>query len=188
MQGGTMSYDITFWKQQRPLELPPQDIYLKVLRNEPVNGLEKLPVDQVLGRLKSAFPDFDPAEDFPLARTSQGSIEFSWSDYHFRFDLRGICGDCQKLVDIMGEFNCPMYDPQQGKRYDLSHGIALGETPPFEDTTPEQRAEMERMLASALSQFEPGKNRKGCAGRAAMFLAGLTAIACEVAHLLARWD
>jgi hypothetical protein len=53
-----------------------------------------------------------------------GSIEFSWSDQHFRFDLRGSCGECQKLLDVMREFECPMYDPQEDQREEASHEIA----------------------------------------------------------------
>ena len=45
-----MSYDITFWKQQRPLELPPQDIYLKVLRSVESNDYDptRVPVPSLV--------------------------------------------------------------------------------------------------------------------------------------------
>ena len=167
-----MSYDINFWKQERPLELSPQEVYERLSSRQLVDGLAKLPVDEILARLKEAYPDFDPAESFPLARTSEGSIEFSWSDYHFRFDIRGVCGDCQKLVDIMTDFGCPMYDPQLGKRYDADNGMALGERQVFEDTSPEQKAELERLKAEFLAGLS-GSQKKGCAGKAAMFLIAL---------------
>ena len=167
-----MSYDINFWRQERPLELSAQEIYERLNKREPVEGLAKLPVEQILARLKHAFPDFDPAEDFPLARTAEGSIEFGWSDYHFRFDIRGICGDCQKLVDIMSEFDCPMYDPQVGKRYDASNGTSLGERPTFEDATPEQKAEMERIKNEFMDAMSGGgKRKRGCAGSAMLLFA-----------------
>jgi hypothetical protein len=170
-----LSYDINFWKQERPLALSAQEIYERLNKKEPVEGLAKLPVDAILARLKTAFPDFDPSESFPLARTSDGSIEFFWSDQHFRFDIRGICGDCQKLVDIMTEFDCPMYDPQEGKRHDSQNGTALGEKPKFEDTTPEQKAEIERIKAEFLGKMS-GPQKKGCAGKAALFLFAVVGI------------
>src|SRR5215469_10747766 len=102
-----MSYDINFWKQERPLDLSAQEIYERLSSGEKAEGLAKLPVPQIHQRLKEAFPSFDPNEKFPLVRTSQGSIEFGWSDYHFRFDIRGEAGsDCQKLVNIMADFGC----------------------------------------------------------------------------------
>jgi hypothetical protein len=182
-----LSYDINFWKQQRPLALSAQEIYERLNKKEPVEGLAKLPVDEILARLKAAFPDFDPAESFPLARTSEGSIEFFWSDQHFRFDIRGICGDCQKLVDIMSEFGCPMYDPQEGKRHDSQGGTALGEKPKFEDTTPEQKAEMERIKAEFLGKMT-GPQKKGCAGQAAMFLFALGGVGWAIVRRLGRGD
>ena len=120
-----MSYDISFWKQERPLSLSAQEIYERLSGgDEVVEGLAKLPVPQIHLRLKEAFPEFDPAESFPTVRIPRGSIEFSWSDYHFRFDIRGeIGGECQQLVNIMADFDCPMYDPQEGRRYD-SEGTA----------------------------------------------------------------
>ena len=183
-----MSYDINFWKQERPLALSAQEIYERLNKKEPVEGLAKLPVDEILARLKTAFPDFDPSESFPLARTSEGSIEFFWSDQHFRFDIRGICGDCQMLVDIMTDFDCPMYDPQEGKRHDSQNGTALGEKPTFEDTTPEQRAEIERIKAEAFAAFDVQQKKKGCAGTAAMLLVAVGALAWTLARRLGGGD
>lgn len=148
-----------------------------------MDGLAKLPVDEILARVKLAFPDFDPSESFPLARTSEGSIEFSWSDQHFRFDIRGICGDCQKLVDIMTDFDCPMYDPQEGKRYDAQDGTGLGEKPTFVDTTPEQKAEIERLRAEFLAKVG-GPPRKGCARPAALLLLALGGVRWTLVQLL----
>jgi hypothetical protein len=150
-----VSYDISFWKQERPLGIPPAEIYGALCRGEPVPGLAKLPVDQILQRLNQVFPAFDPSERFPLVRTSKGSIEFSWSDQHFRFDLRGICGECQKLADLMREFDCPMYDPQENRRYDAEQGMGLGVAPRFE--VPPTSEQAERIIAEALANLHGGR-------------------------------
>jgi hypothetical protein len=151
----SVSYDINFWKQEHPLVIPPVEIYRALCRGEAVTGLAILPVDQILQRLTQVFPSFDPANQFPLVRTSNGSIEFWWSQQHFRFDLRGICGECQNLVNVMREFECPMYDPQVNRRYDAQQGMALGDAPKFEDPpTPEQA---ERIIAEALAKLQGGR-------------------------------
>jgi hypothetical protein len=178
-----MSYDINFWKQERPLSLSPEEIYGKLCKGEAVEGLVKLPVAQIHARLKQTFPEFEP-EEFSIVRTPAGSIEFSWSDYHFRFDIRGICGECQKLVDVMREFGCPMYDPQENKRYDSRGGTGLGDAPKFEDATPEQKAEMERIKREALAQFSAMSAKTGCGRSAALLCIAFVAVAVVIWRLL----
>ena len=162
-----MSYDINFWKQERQLELSPEQIYGKLCKGEAVEGLAKLPIEQIHARLKQTFPDYE-AQRWSTVQTSEGSIEFSWSDYHFRFDIRGICGECQKLVDVMREFGCPMYDPQENKRYDSEGGTGLGDAPKFEDETPEEKAKMERIRREALAKFSGASEKKGCGASAVL--------------------
>lgn len=101
-----MSYDINFWKQERPLSLGAEEIYGHLCRGEPVDGLARLPVDSILGRLQQQFPKFDPKSEFPDVELENGNIEFGWSDQHFRFDLRGEvpAADRNALVRIMHDF------------------------------------------------------------------------------------
>lgn len=169
-----MSYDINFWKQERSINLSPEEIYKKLCKRESVEGLARLPVEPILKRLKETFPEFDPSNEITLVRTSKGSIEFSWSDQHFRFDIYGICGDCQKLVEVMNEFHCPMYDPQENKRYDAQDGMTLGETPKFEDTSPEQKAEIERLRVKLFDDLSGElQKKKGCGTSILLCLIGL---------------
>lgn len=167
-----MSYDINFWKQDRPLEISAQDIYERLSSGKPVEGLTKLPVDEILTKLRDAFPDFDPDEQFPLVSIDDGSIEIAWSDQHFRFDLRGEVGAEHKnrLVHIMATHGCPMYDPQIGERYDAEEGVGLSNLPSFEDPSPEQRAEIEKIKKQFMEQIERGSGPKGCR-RSVAFLA-----------------
>jgi hypothetical protein len=181
-----MSCDINFWKLERPLILSAQEIYTRLCDGEEVEGLAILPVEDILAKLKEAFPDFDPSENYPLVQTSEGTIEFSWSNKRFRFDLRGICSDCQKLVDIMTDFGCPMYDPQEDKRYDSMNGTALGDSPPkFEDMTLEQKAEIERIKREFLAKIDSPK-KKGCFGPATILVLGTFGLFCAATCLIGR--
>jgi hypothetical protein len=172
-----MSYDINFWKQERPLDLSAQQIYERLSDGESVDGLAVLPVDQILQQLQEAFPKFDPQEKFPLVSLEDGSIEFIWSDQYFRFDLRGDVGAVHenRLVQIMADHGCPMYDPQINKRYDADQGMSLGELPKFEDATPAQKAEIERIKQQFMAQLQRRQQAKGC--RSTAVLAGLGVIA-----------
>lgn len=178
-----MSYDINFWKQERPLDLSAQQIYERLSRQEPVEGLAKLPVETILGELREAFPTFDPTEKFPLVSLDEGSIEFFWSDQFFRFDLRGEIGAAHenKLVTIMAEHGCPMYDPQLGRRYDAANGTALGDRPQFEDPSPERKAELERLKQQFTARLDGMSTKnKGCARPAAILL-GVLAVVVAIA-------
>ena len=158
-----MSYDINFWRQERPLAAPPEDIYAKLCDGEPVPGLRTLPKAEVLARIKQVFPAFDPSESFPLIGTADGSIEVSWSDQHFRFDLHGESESAaQKLADIMREFDCPMYDPQINTRYDADNGMSVGEAPPplISGCGGDMPGRVDRMNAvSSSTANRPGRTR-----------------------------
>lgn len=178
-----MSYDINFWKQERTLNLSPEQIYGELCKGEAVEGLAKLPLDQIHARLEQVFPDYE-AQMWSTVQTSEGSIEFSWSEYHFRLDIRGICGECQKLVEVMREFGCPMYDPQVNRRYDSEGGTALGDAPKFEDITPEQKAEIERIKREALAMFSGTSDKKGCRASAAVMCICVVAVGIVTWRLL----
>ena len=185
-----MSYDINFWKQERPLPLTAEEIYGHLCRREPVDGLARLPVDAILARLQQQFPQFDPKAEFPDVDVENGNIEFGWSDQHFRFDLRGevSAADRNALVRIMHDFGCPLYDPQVNKRYDAAEGTAIGETPAFEDPTPEQKEQMEKLKADMMGMFSGQKQKKGCAGSAALLAITVGGLAWAVARRLGGAD
>lgn len=169
-----MSYDINFWKQERSLPLSAEQIYGRLCKREAVDGLARLPVDSILARLRERFPGFDPKADFPDVDVDGGNIEFIWSDQHFRFDLRGDvpAADRNALVQIMRDFGCPLYDPQVNQRYDADSGASPADAPAFEDATPEQKAQMEKIKTDLLAKFanQQQKQKKGCAAPAAIFL------------------
>ncbi len=162
-----------------------EEIYSLLSRGEPVDGLTRLPVDDVLRRLRERFPAFDPASEFPDVDLDDGNIEFGWSDYHFRFDRRGdvSAADRNALVEIMAVYGCPLYDPQVNRRYDAAGGTTIGETPKFEDATPEQRAEMESLKAKMMAEFAGPRQKRGCAGSAAL-LVGIAGMSWAIVRRL----
>ena len=177
-----MSYDINFWNQERALELSAQEIYERLSDGADVDGLASLPLDAINTRLQEHFSDFDPSDDFPMISLDDGSIEFLGSRQCYRFDFRGDvkAKDKNAIVRIMADYECPMYDPQIGQRYDTGDGTGLGELPVFEDPTPEQVAEMERIKSEFMSQLDSSNDKKGCISVSVgvlCFAAGLAALA-----------
>ncbi len=125
-----MSYDINFWKQTAPLKQKPETIYGRLCEGKKVKGLATLPIPEILARLETILPEFDPGEEFALVSLENGSIEVSWSDLHFRFDFRGHVPEVvrRKLISLMAEYECPLYDPQLDKRFASADGMAIADS------------------------------------------------------------
>jgi hypothetical protein len=122
-----MSYDITFWKLAKRTEQTPEEIYASLSAGKIPSCVAKLPVKKIVQELQKAFPDFDPKESYPMVETPAGSIEFSYSTAHFRFDFRPLHeASFNRIVSIMAKFGCPQYDPGLDKRYDTDHGLKVG--------------------------------------------------------------
>src|SRR5262245_3297701 len=103
-----MSYDISFRKQSQPIGVNPNEVYRMLSRGKPVEGLASLPVEEVFAGLSEAFGPFD--EELSEFETDDCSIEVSWSDCHFRFDLRGDMDEARRrLVALMAGFGCSPY-------------------------------------------------------------------------------
>jgi CubicO group peptidase (beta-lactamase class C family) len=177
-----MSYDINFWKLSRPLDARPQDIYAELCEGNSVEGLAELPIRDILSRVAAAFPDFNPDDDFPAIRLENSHIEVNHSLQHVRFDIRGeLDSSLNKLVDILADFGCPMYDPQLNERYDRDNGLALGDPPKFEDWTDEQRQARDRQMAAMLAAIDRQQKKPGCGSACLLLLAlagGLWRIFC----------
>jgi hypothetical protein len=110
-----MSYDISFWRESRPVGLSPNEAYRRLSRGKPVEGLAELPVEEVFAGLREAFGPF--YEELSEFETDDCSIEVSWSACHFRFDLRGDVDEAAgRLVALMAGFGCSPYDPQVDTR------------------------------------------------------------------------
>jgi hypothetical protein len=129
-----MSYDLTYWKPP-PFESPdPQATYERLNRNDPPDELHPLPLPQVIERLKQAFPDFDPTEEFPGVKLQDGSMKISYTEKSFRFDFRPPTASGKaKVWEIMSGFGCVCYDPQTGKLHTAADPPEYAERPPDVD-------------------------------------------------------
>jgi hypothetical protein len=115
-----MSYDLAFWKQKRTCALPPAHIYRELLDGRAVESLETIPTAEFVARVRQKFSDI--TEDGGLVYwegDKRGLFELYSSDQHVHFCCRQMSGDdMNALIDIAAEFQCPLYDPQDDKRYD----------------------------------------------------------------------
>jgi hypothetical protein len=122
-----MSYDLYFWNQNAKCESNPNEVMEALNNGNHIIGLEILPVEDILKKFKQAFPELsehkttNPSIPLQLIWDSpkvNSCFLIDWSDYYIGIEGHDVDGDIyNKIIDIMLEFKCPLYDPQTETRY-----------------------------------------------------------------------
>lgn len=122
-----MSYVLAFWKQEpRPVE--PEAVYLRLNDLEHVEQVGELPVQRVLERLQEVFVGSAASPPTPEApfhtfdwEGPSGALSGSLTAQSLIVSAHGFPqADMNRLIDVMAEFDAPLYDPQVGERFDGS--------------------------------------------------------------------
>jgi hypothetical protein len=115
-----MSYDLTFWKQKPDCTAPPSSIYRELLDGRAVDGLETIPTDEFVARIHQHFPGITTDGGLTFWEGGRrGMFELYSSGQHVHLCCREMSGDdMNKFIDIAAEFDCPLYDPQDDRRFD----------------------------------------------------------------------
>jgi hypothetical protein len=150
-----MSFSLFFWKQDRPIDLPVRDIAWKLHYGELVEGVAILPTQQILARLSKHFPQLKYDEDEPIVEFPHGAFEVYVTDQHVAIHVDGDLGEPLNIIaKVMGEFGCPLYNDYDEKRYDRANGTEVGDPPPFQEISPEQRERFAKAMQEALAQLD----------------------------------
>jgi hypothetical protein len=115
-----MSYDIDFWRYKRGVSSDHQAVYQALSAGQQVEGLEDLPLSAILARLQEVLPGWKLTDGETWE--SHGRIFQIYTTPQF---FRVACYDLSEeeinaIIAALGEFGCPLYDPQVGKRYESS--------------------------------------------------------------------
>ncbi|WP_321475349.1 hypothetical protein [uncultured Paludibaculum sp.] len=115
-----MSYDLDFWKYKDGICLDHQDVYERLSNGEEVDGLETLPIPEMLGAVEREFStDWMHDDEETWESDDRGCFQTFTTAQFFRVDCYGMeDGDMNRLINVALSFGCPLYDPQAGKRYD----------------------------------------------------------------------
>jgi hypothetical protein len=113
-------YELIFWNYKEGIYLNHHLVYEAILDNEIVDGLEELPVDVILNRIANVFSDWEKVDDASYKNPSGvGAFHIRTNSQSIKIDCYGTQGKTMdKLVDIMDEYKCPLYDPQVPERHD----------------------------------------------------------------------
>ena len=115
-----MSYDLDFWKYKPGVMLDHQQVYERLSDGQQVEGLCDLPIVDILQRVKIVFTDagWEQLDELNW-EGDDGAFQIFTTPQFIRFDCYSMDGDdMNRIIDIADEFDCPLYDPQAGQRYD----------------------------------------------------------------------
>jgi hypothetical protein len=115
-----MSYDLTFWKQKPTCTASPSHIYGELMEGRAVDGLETIPTAEFIQRIHQRFPGITTDGGLTFWEGgNRGMFELYSSDRHVHVCCRQMSGDdMNTLIDVAAEFECPLYDPQEDRRFD----------------------------------------------------------------------
>ncbi|MCE2570656.1 hypothetical protein [Motilimonas eburnea] len=114
-----MSYDLNFWKEEKPMNVEPLQIYKDLCEGLTVEGLCIIPAPDFLNRIAEAFPNSEIEEDGSVFwENDENSFHATSGTQHVRVDCYGTIGEWMNVfIDIANEFDMPLYDPQVNERF-----------------------------------------------------------------------
>ncbi len=125
-----MSIDLNFWKYESDTYSDNAIVYQKACcNNERIEGLEVLPIEDILKEISVAFHDWNSPDPFRYEKKEeQGSFQISTTPQTVRFDCYSMeREDMKRFSVIMSRFGCTLYDPQQGVRFDKIAAFLIDE-------------------------------------------------------------
>ncbi len=113
-----MAKDLSFWKYEAAVNYKPSDVYVSLSNGETVTGVATLPIEKIRVKIDEIFGDWQKLDDNHLVFDDE-TIEIFTTDQFVRFDCYGVSEDnMNKLIDIMLEFDCRLYDSSIDVRFD----------------------------------------------------------------------
>lgn len=144
-----MGIDFNFWKYQNNTYLDNTAVYQTACcDHKKIDGLEILPTEEILKETAAAFPDFHPIDPFHYEKKDgQGSFQISTTPQTVRFDCYSMERvDCKRFSSLMAKFECPLYDPQLGVRFDQIAVFLV-------DEAGEYKTQVEQVFSRLLPRF-----------------------------------
>ena len=123
-----MSYDLWFWNQQEDCETAPGDIACALGEPKSVEGLIGIDMSAFTKSIIAEFPEIeqyhhpetgDLRQLILEAEDKSWAVLCGWDDNHFAVESHSAPGDIlNRFIDVAWGFDCKLYDPQTGTRYE----------------------------------------------------------------------
>jgi hypothetical protein len=113
-------YELLFWRYLEEVYLNHQEVYEAIEEEQFVDGLEELPITVILNRISSQFSTWEKVDERSWKNTNgKGAFQIRTTPQSVKIDCYGTEGKTMdRLVALLEEFKCPLYDPQVPERYD----------------------------------------------------------------------
>ena len=113
-----MARDLSFWKYTDGVYLDNQDVYKKLSGSVFVDGLESLPIPKILSDIEQAFINWNKESDVDFQK-GDSSFQIFMTGQFVRIDCYSMLDDdLNTIIDILYEYDCPLYDSQISARFD----------------------------------------------------------------------
>jgi hypothetical protein len=120
-----VGYQLVFWREESGLALDARTTYAEVLHGRRVRGLLDLPADALLAALVDAFPGSvrEPNSSGRewlhwRSEDAASTFEVEWLTQHSVAECRPLVPEvANRIIEIADGFDCPLFDPQTGKRF-----------------------------------------------------------------------
>ncbi len=124
-----MSVDLSFWKEKEGVDLPVKEVYeTACCDGQLVEGLEELPIPAILAELETAYAKWERMDPVTWEKETGGGFQIFTTPQVFRVDSYGLPREeLAKFSEMMKGYGCPVYDPQQGCRFDRLTVSLVGE-------------------------------------------------------------
>ncbi len=144
-----MSVDLNFWRYQKGAFLKDEDAYQKACcDHEWVEGLELLPIEDILNETAKVFCQWTSLDPFHYEGKERGSFQISTTPQTVRFDCYSMeKAEMKRFSSVLSQFGCPLYDPQQGARFDKLAVFLIDEAGQYQE-------EIEQELSRLLPRLE----------------------------------
>lgn len=115
-----MSKHLAFWKYNDGTYLDNQKVYeTACIDGKAAEGLVVLPISDILNRASEIFSDYDKLDEYNF-ESENGSFTIITTEQAVLFDCSWEMPETElnKIIDLMDEFDCLLYDPQIETRFD----------------------------------------------------------------------
>lgn len=113
-----MGRQLVFWKNTDGFYMDSREIYMKLCNGEKISGLENLDTDGILKRLSRSFLDWWLDEYNFESEKGSFTVEVYENAVIFECSENLDYSSLNKIIDIMLEYDCPLYDHQINVRFD----------------------------------------------------------------------
>jgi hypothetical protein len=123
-----MSYDVWFWKQTADCTVEPARVMERLADGEQVPGIVPIDIQGILAGIRSMFPavsenrvgvDGGRTQLIWQSSVDDGCFIVGSSPYYVSVESHGANSETlNRLIELAVAFDCRLYDPQTGVRYD----------------------------------------------------------------------